>query len=738
MRRPDLIIKRDDTRPWLFTLSDSSGTALDLSNCRAQFVMRSHKWSTSDLFARDSVTDRVSGSISISVPATDGILTITPSAADWSGLSDATGIFTAEFRISDRDDTSYQYTDDVVIRVDPPEVSVPLVSDHTRIYVSTTGNDTNDGSTVDLAVKTLARARDLAVGATSADGVYITILGGEYVLDETLTLTTEHSGTTAKPVVYESRQGETVVVSGGKALNPTWVSYGSGIYYTDTTDTFRQLYVDGERAQRAKTDWIRYLKWEPITPGDVTDESGKLISGRLIVAKADIAGYTSLVNGEVQTLRKFESDILRIAAVEDDVNALDADPALYIALRFKSPDCDLMKPMYPRAYYNASYRLFNSLEFMQNDGDWYLDSVAGRLYYKPGSDVDITSLDFTIPNLEKVVKFEGDAVDNQVHDIEFKNITFEKTRWELPSVSGYITNQGGGVATSTVWYDYGTKFYFPPGGISMQKANNITFTGCEVRNFGGSGINMIADCSYIEISYCLIHKIAALGICGTDFNDYPYRTRPNDFTSLSHLTVYNNKILNTGLDYLACYAAYFCYCEDSSITYNTVAYCPYSGIAIGHFSYYANYVDKIHRLDISYNKIYDFMEKLGEGGGIYTYLTTGWPPVDGQYPIDSTISHNYVYRLHSPLACIAEPIEGVYKQIGYQGCLLDGADATGGWTVGDNVFDIEPSVEGFANRFPPTWPSIMTVNARPLNTYDDNYDTAVGHSDITAEAGATW
>jgi len=117
MASPDLIIKNGDTRNWTFTLSDADSTALDLTASRVRFVMKQHEWHAHDLFVRD--TEGVgSDNIAITAPATNGILTITPTAADWVGLSDASGVFVGEFKVSDQTNTNYQYTMDVQIRID--------------------------------------------------------------------------------------------------------------------------------------------------------------------------------------------------------------------------------------------------------------------------------------------------------------------------------------------------------------------------------------------------------------------------------------------------------------------------------------------------------------------------------------------------------------------------------------------------------------------------------------------
>lgn len=115
MASPDLIVRYGDTRDWSFTLSDSAGTALSLVNARVYFKMRRHEWHTSDLFSRDSGG---TGSDYITIAAgVGGTLTITPTASDWAGLSDADGVFVGEFKVKDSN-SDLMFTQDIIIRVD--------------------------------------------------------------------------------------------------------------------------------------------------------------------------------------------------------------------------------------------------------------------------------------------------------------------------------------------------------------------------------------------------------------------------------------------------------------------------------------------------------------------------------------------------------------------------------------------------------------------------------------------
>ena len=116
MASPDITVKAGDTRDWTFTLSDADADALDLTSARVWFKLRRHEWATSDLFYRDTAGTG-SDNIAIADTATTGVVTITPIAADWSDLSDSSGVFVGEFKVSDQNQ-DLMFTKDIRVRID--------------------------------------------------------------------------------------------------------------------------------------------------------------------------------------------------------------------------------------------------------------------------------------------------------------------------------------------------------------------------------------------------------------------------------------------------------------------------------------------------------------------------------------------------------------------------------------------------------------------------------------------
>jgi len=112
----DLQIKKGDTRDWSFTLSDSSGDAVDLTSARVWFRLKASEWASSTYFDRDTGGSGNDSDITVGTPASDGGVTITPSASDWTEISDNYGIYVGEFKVSDANQDVF-FTKDVTVDI---------------------------------------------------------------------------------------------------------------------------------------------------------------------------------------------------------------------------------------------------------------------------------------------------------------------------------------------------------------------------------------------------------------------------------------------------------------------------------------------------------------------------------------------------------------------------------------------------------------------------------------------
>ena len=104
---------------------------------------------------------------------------------------------------------------------------------------------------------------------------------------------------------------------------------------------------------------------------------------------------------------------------------------------------DGMTPTAARSLGPPQFFLLNSKRFLDQAGEWYLDTTAGRLYYKPLSGQNMANAKVELPRLETLVEVGG-TYDQPVRGLEFSGLTFTGTSWLDPaSANGYANQQTG-------------------------------------------------------------------------------------------------------------------------------------------------------------------------------------------------------------------------------------------------------------------------------------------------------
>ncbi|MFD8725004.1 hypothetical protein ACFV2H_45435 [Streptomyces sp. NPDC059629] len=131
----------------------------------------------------------------------------------------------------------------------------PAYAATTSFYVDPVGgSDSNSGTSPATAFRTIqaAKAAVRAVNANMSDDIVVNLRGGIYPLTGPISFGTSDSGTNGHTVVYQAYNGETPVVTGGKAITG-WSAAANGEYKASVGSlNFRQLYVNGVRATRAR------------------------------------------------------------------------------------------------------------------------------------------------------------------------------------------------------------------------------------------------------------------------------------------------------------------------------------------------------------------------------------------------------------------------------------------------------------------------------------------------------
>src|SRR5690606_24575134 len=95
---------------------------------------------------------------------------------------------------------------------------------------------------------------------------------------------------------------------------------------------------------------------------------------------------------------------------------------------------------WPQKSPDQAYHLENSLDFLDQAGEWYLDDNAAPhyLYYKPRAGENMTTASVVAPNINTLVRVAGADFDHHAHHLIFEGITFEHANWTRPSQQGNI------------------------------------------------------------------------------------------------------------------------------------------------------------------------------------------------------------------------------------------------------------------------------------------------------------
>ena len=575
-----------------------------------------------------------------------------------------------------------------------------------KFYVSTNGDDSNLG-TIDNPFATIQKARDM-IRARGTDGNEVYIREGTYYLSEYLEFDNQDSGSADASNVYTAYPGENVIISGGEKINFEWTDIGGGIFKTNIGNLeFRQLYVNKKRATRARTESKSIVKYEPIVPGQSTGGGDCYTTGRIIINKTDIEGY-DLSEAEMHAHRKFMFLIANIKSI-DSVNPLDVsgDPEDYRVLEFEQDETDILVGQAKRCYRDW-YFLENSLDFLDEEGEWFL-SELGDLYYMPINSEDVNSAEFIIPVIEQLV-----YMDN-VSYVDFNGIEFKHTTWMRPSNHGFIGVQTGVYQIGTEGYFNDT--YMPPSGFYIKNSNEILIYNSTFENFGGNGIGIGDNSENIHISRSHVSDISGNGINVYDFYENSSSWPRNYVVNhVNNITIKNSRINDIGKEFYHALGIFVAYAKNTNISNNEIYNVPYTAIDLGWRYEYGSSNNTISNSDI-----FNFSQKLTEGGGIYTLIRN----------LNSTLTGNYVHDLK-----VHNLSEGSTAKGTVAGFFFD--DYSDGIKVYNNLATI-PTTSILEKSSTRSFWAQWAWNDQRYGGIDfdvaTNYNSITGHEDIVNNAG---
>lgn len=488
-------------------------------------------------------------------------------------------------------------------------------------HVATNGDDASGDGSATAPFLTLERARQ-AVRADTNRGrcpIDVQIAAGTYALADPLRFDAGDSGSVDAPVTYRAAPENTgpVVISGGVPVSD-FICDSANLCTADVAGLPagtmpREFYVNGERATRARTN----------VGIDVNADYARVPEGYKQLLP-HLLSHPELV--EAVTATQWKMMRCPVASIADGLTLVMAQP------------CWDNANTYPEPWnFQLLSWLENAPEFVTEPGMWYLDPYSQQITYLNDS-ADLPQ-HAVLPVLERLVELVGTPAA-PVTDIRFAGLQFSHATWLEPnSANGYVADQSGnilkgdGYEANVIGHQQVT--FKTPGNITLRFARRITFDGNTFVHLGATALDLDTGSQHNRVENNTFTDISSAAIAVGGFTQGDMR--PDSAHETADNRIANNRISYTGRDYYDSAAIFVGFTARTVITHNTISHTPWAGVAIGwgwglfdqggfpglpHATpnqwgtYDTPTVQQGN--EISGNLFEHFLEKLWDGGAIYT------------------------------------------------------------------------------------------------------------------------
>jgi hypothetical protein len=434
-------------------------------------------------------------------------------------------------------------------------------------YVSPTGSDNNDGATPATPWNTLEKARDYIrannLNQTATDDIVIYLRGGTYIRSNTFTLTSADSGANGHYMIYRAYPGEIPVIDAGKAITGWTQVAGKPYFVADVPVSggyagyFRQLYVNDVRAQRAGKFLPQDGWWnDPATAAYPNDG--------LKVKKTDLATLANPAAAVVTFFDAFKTAEIPITGI----SSFDANDWV---LKIENPDFNKWTSL-GRATSTEWVELSNVLEYLDEYGEWYLDSANEKVYYYPQPWENMTTASVYAPVVDCPWEVAGTRAAKAAR-IMLDGLTFEHNNWSRTK-----DRWVGGSQAEMLWgldnVEYTDQV---PGALVLTHASSSMIKNCVFRHLGTCGIQLYDGCDGATIQGNYFFDSTAAGIiigrsAQLVASDPTSETQRNTNTLVS-----NNVVRNTGADFMQATAIDCIHAENAKVYHNDISDIPFAG-----------------------------------------------------------------------------------------------------------------------------------------------------------------
>ena len=192
-------------------------------------------------------------------------------------------------------------------------------------------------------------------------------------------------------MVYQAYNGETPVITSGRAVTG-WTAAANGEYKASVgAFNFRQLYVNGVRATRA-----RYPDIGSDLQLQGSDQANKLLK----VASSQVSNWDQLSQVEMALETQWGESFLRLKSISS------ANGTANVSIQDHEAGILFQRP-FPWLNDGSPLHFENAHEFLNEPGEFYVDTAAQTVYYKPRPGEDMSTATAQAPTLPTLFDVKG-------------------------------------------------------------------------------------------------------------------------------------------------------------------------------------------------------------------------------------------------------------------------------------------------------------------------------------------
>jgi hypothetical protein len=488
-------------------------------------------------------------------------------------------------------------------------------------------SDLTDGpfATLDGARVALRKLRPFYLNSGNELPIIVYIRQGFYPLKKAILFESEDSGTAKGSITYRAFPGENPVLSSGQRIS-AWkrldanlsklvdISAKQKLWVADIPPgwRFNQLFFNGKRLTRSVTpNSYRWEDWFHMS---------SLSNSKVIQFKSNlIRPFSNLADAEVNFLPSPATHFVNFLSPLESFNS-------------KAGTITITTPSYFPATKGDSFRVENTLEGIDQPGEWSLDTQKGKVYLWPPKQfaqenltkyIDPNNAQVIAPRLNLGILMQGDEAKKKfVSNITIRGLTFkyfDRSRSDQPApIGGHGTPDTNDAV------------------ITLTGVENITIDRNTIDNVGGVGVRNYLYAKGMRITN---NQIRNCGGAGIQLQGHPPGTH---HVNLNHV-ISRNRITHCGQIYWHSSGISTYMVGNSEITGNQINYMPYSGIHIG--GIFTTYLQELKpkraggirwdeigndpltvesvkkfipgNIKVSNNTISNVMQVLDDGGAIY-------------------------------------------------------------------------------------------------------------------------